>query len=83
MSKYLVAPRLASATQAWRRAVVHAVLVLGLTVSGVADACTLDALLRLPLERLLELRIGAQRVSQGAVASPARGQAHPGAPHVA
>lgn len=35
-------------------------LVLGLTAGGVADACTLDALLRLPLERLLQLTIGAQ-----------------------
>ena len=41
----------------WRRAVRHGVLALGLAASGVADACTLDALLRLPLERLMELTI--------------------------
>lgn len=42
----------------------HALLALCLALSGVADACTLNALLRLPLERLLELNIGVQRVAQ-------------------
>ena len=38
--------------------------MLGLALSGVADACTLDALLRLPLERLLELTIRVRHASQ-------------------
>ena len=42
----------------------HGVLMLGLALSGVADACTLDALLSLPLERLLELTIRVQHASQ-------------------
>ena len=41
----------------------HGVLALGLTAPGMADAHTLDALLRLPLERLLKLEISAQRTS--------------------
>ena len=53
----------AGTTRPRRRAVLHRALVLALALalgpaaSGVADACTLDVLLRLPLERLLELRI--------------------------
>ena len=61
---------LITASRSWRGALVHGVLALGLTVSSVADACTLDALLRLPLERLLELRIGAQQLPQGAGPNP-------------
>jgi hypothetical protein len=51
-------------TPPWRRAVQHGVLALGLAASSVADAYTLDALLRMPLERLLQLTISAKRASQ-------------------
>jgi hypothetical protein len=40
-----------------RRAVQHAALALGLLCSCGTEALTLDALLRLPLERLLQLHI--------------------------
>jgi hypothetical protein len=48
-----------------RRALYCAVLAAGLAASGVADACTLDALLRLPLEQLLELKVGQPGCSPG------------------
>lgn len=67
----------------WRLAVAHGVLALGLTVSNVADACSLDALLRLPLECLLELHIGAQRDSKGAGAQPPCGRPNCRAAHAA
>ena len=44
------------------RAVQHALLTLGLAASGWADACTLDALLRLPLEQLLRLDVAPRRL---------------------
>ena len=47
-----------------RRAVQHAVLALGLAISGWADACTLDTLLRLPLEQLLRLDVTPRRVAR-------------------
>ena len=47
-----------------RRAVQHALLALGLAASGWADACTLDALLRLPLEQLLRLDVTSRRVAR-------------------
>lgn len=49
------------AVRDWRLSLQCAVLAAGLVASGVADACTLDALLRLPLEQLLELRVGQPR----------------------
>ena len=67
----------------WRRAVAHGVLALGLTVSGVVDACTLDALLRIPLERLLELRIDAQQLPRGPGVEPTRGPSDRRGTHVA
>lgn len=39
-------------------------LALGALTSGSAEAWTLDALLRLPMERLMELRVTAQRTAQ-------------------
>jgi hypothetical protein len=42
----------------WCRSLQCALLAAGLAASGVADACTLDALLRMPLEQLLELKVG-------------------------
>ena len=47
-----------------RRAVQHALLALGLAASGWADACTLDALLHLPLEQLLRLDISPRRAAR-------------------
>ena len=47
-----------------RRAVQHGLLALGLAASGWADACTLDVLLRLPLEQLLRLDVAPRRVSR-------------------
>ena len=58
---------------AHRALVLALALALGPTASSVADACTLDALLRLPLERLLELRIGAARALQDTGAQRKRG----------
>lgn len=56
-----------------------AVLVAGLTISGIADACTLDALLRLPLEQLLELKVGQPGCSPGQpTAGPLQPQSVPG-----
>jgi hypothetical protein len=49
------------AVRDWRLSLQCAVLAAGLSASGVADACTLDALLRLPLEQLLELKVGQSR----------------------
>jgi len=51
----------------WQRVARHAVLALGAVAMGAADACTLDALLRLPLERLMELRVTAPHMVQGAL----------------
>lgn len=48
-----------------RQALYCAVLAAGLATSGMADACTLDALLRLPLEQLLELKVGQRGCSPG------------------
>ena len=56
-----------------RRALHHGVLALALACSGAAEAYTLDALLRLPLERLLALRIDAQRLPQAGGVQPAHG----------
>ncbi len=67
----------------WRRALAHGVLAMGLSVAGVADACTLDALLRLPLERLLELKIGAQQCSLGIGPQPNSGLPIHGGTHAA
>lgn len=47
-----------------RALVLALALTLGPAAAGVADACTLDALLRLPLEHLLELRVGTPRLLQ-------------------
>ena len=52
--------------RAWRRMALHAVLTLGVLTAGTAEAWTLDALLQLPLERLMELRVTAQRTAQEA-----------------
>ena len=49
---------------AWRRRLAYVLLVLSLSLSGVAEAYTLEALLRLPLERLMQLTISARRVAQ-------------------
>ncbi len=38
--------------------------MLALSSSNVADATTLEALLQLPLERLLELTVSVQRTAQ-------------------
>ena len=46
-----------------RRVVQHGLLALGLVTSTWADAYTLDALLRLPLERLLQLQITPRRTA--------------------
>jgi hypothetical protein len=48
-----------------RQALYCALLAAGLVTSGMADACTLDALLRLPLEQLLELKVGQRGCSPG------------------
>ena len=53
-----------------RRAVQHAVLALGLAASGWADACTLDALLRMPLEQLLRLDVALRRLAQNGSGHP-------------
>ncbi len=83
MNSPFVAPASAGTTRPWRRALMHGLLAMALTVSGVADAYTLEGLLRLPLERLLELRIDAQRVSQGAGPRPSRSLPTPGDTHAA
>jgi hypothetical protein len=41
------------------------VLAVAVVLAGEADACTLDALLRLPLEQLLELKIGQSSCNPG------------------
>ena len=61
-----MAPSISCHPGRWRRAVQHGLLALALAASGGADACTLDALLRLPLERLLQLDIAVRRVSRNA-----------------
>lgn len=49
----------------WRRAATRMVLALCALSSGSAGAWTLDALLSLPLERLMELRIKTHSVANG------------------
>jgi hypothetical protein len=46
-----------------RRVLQHGLLALGLLCSSGSEALTLDALLRLPLERLLELQVAVRRTS--------------------
>jgi hypothetical protein len=41
------------------------VLTVSSTTCAVADACTLEALLRMPLEQLLELRVGQPQCPSG------------------
>ena len=53
-----------------RRAVQHALLALGLAASGWADACTLDALLHLPLEQLLRLDVAPRRLARNGGGHP-------------
>lgn len=83
MNRQTVARTQGSTSRPCRRALANGMLALGLTASGMADACTLDALLRLPLERLLELRIGAQRLSHGAGPEPTHGLPNHGGHDVA
>ena len=45
-------------------------LTLGLAASGWADACTPDALLRLPLEQLLRLNVALRLVSRNGGDAP-------------
>ncbi len=49
--------------RAWRRAAHHAVLATALLTASTVEAWTLDALLRLPLERLMELRVAVQHAT--------------------
>jgi hypothetical protein len=55
-----------------RRGLACAVLAIGLVVGNLAQAFTLDALLRLPLEQLLELKVSDHRAEppRVAVAAP-------------
>jgi hypothetical protein len=59
----------------WRRRAAAGLLALGLTFPGVTHPYSLEQLLRLPLERLLQLKISAQPVAQtpNRDASTARG----------
>ena len=47
-----------------RRALHSGVLLLCLSASGLAEAMTLEALLQLPLERLLQLQISTTHVDR-------------------
>ncbi|WP_298232984.1 hypothetical protein [uncultured Azohydromonas sp.] len=59
------------AVRDWRLSLLCALVAMGQAASGVADACSLDTLLRLPLEQLLELKIGPSSCSPGPSTSPA------------
>jgi len=51
----------------WRRRLMRSLLVLALAFPSAAYPYTLEQLLRLPLERLLQLEISPRRVSQAPV----------------
>ncbi|MBI3156544.1 MAG: hypothetical protein HYZ20_14190 [Burkholderiales bacterium] len=55
------------------RAAAQLLLALALMAGGPAPAMTLQALLQLPLERLLQLEIGARRVAGAPAALAAEG----------
>jgi len=54
-------------TAHWRRRLLPGLLALALTFPSAAHPYTLEQLLRLPLERLLQLEISPRRVSQAPV----------------
>ena len=62
-------PRQSQPSPLRRRSLQPIALVLLLGLSNIADAYTLDALLRLPLEHLLELKISTQPVAVGSALS--------------
>ena len=65
------APTTPPARRALRmRALRHVLLCIGLVAPGWADAWTLDALMRLPLERLMELQVTPQRGADDRGACP-------------
>lgn len=56
---------------AWRMA-QHAMFTAALLTANTAEAWTLNALLRLPLERLMELRVAVQHTAKEALAIQAK-----------
>jgi hypothetical protein len=74
-----VAPdrRIAARFVAWRRRVAPGLAALALALPGAAYPYSLEQLLHLPLERLLQLEISQRRLSQADVATPEAG----GEPH--
>ena len=50
----------------------HAVLAAALLAANTAEAWTLNALLQLPLERLMQLRVTEQRTAKDTLAPDAR-----------
>ncbi len=58
-----VSPRLAAMSSQWRAGLVTGVCALGLIVQWAALPMSLEQLLKLPLERLLELEVAPIRMS--------------------
>lgn len=58
-----VSPRLAAMSSQWRAGLVSGVCALGLIVQWAALPMSLEQLLNLPLEHLLELRVAPVRAS--------------------
>lgn len=58
-------------TRPWRARMAPCVLAAALAAPGAASPCELDALLRMPLEQLLQLRVAPRRAARAEVPNAA------------